>query len=306
MTDIATAAPGALPDRLKAVLVMCAAVTFFSGLDCTAKYLVTNTGIPVAEVVWLRFVGQFLLMAAILGPMALPSLLRTQKPALQTLRSLLMVATTACNFIAVKYLRLDQTVSIAFLAPLIVAALAGPLLGEWVGWRRALAIVAGFCGILIVVRPGVTDIHWAFGFSFLSVLAYAIFMIVTRKLSAIDPPFVTLFWALLAGMIFGFPVAAAHWVWPADWFEWLLLLSLGALGGMGHYLLIHAYRLAPASSVSPFMYFQIFSMTTLGFLVFGDRPDHWTLMGAAIIIASGIYLVHRERITARGPTTLVP
>lgn len=306
MIGLVTTGPSALPDRLKAALIMCAAVTFFSCLDCTAKYLVTKIEMPAAEVVWLRFAGQFLLMAAILGPAAIPHLLRTQKPGLQVIRSLLMVATTACNFVAVKYLQLDETVSIAFLAPLIVAALAGPLLGEWVGWRRALAIIAGFFGVLIVVRPGIADVHWAFGFSFLSVLAYSFFMIITRKLSAFDPPLVTLLWALLAGMIFGFPVAAAHWVWPPEWYHWLMLLSLGAFGGMGHYLLIHAYRLAPASSVSPFMYFQIFSMTALGFFVFNDRPDSWTLIGAAIIIASGIYLVHRERMTARAATTLVP
>ncbi|MEQ1672924.1 MAG: DMT family transporter [Hyphomicrobium sp.] len=288
-------APGAMPERLKAILLMCAAVTLFSCLDASAKYLVSHSALPTAQVVWMRFAGQALLMAAILGPWTIPSLLRTNKLGLQIIRSFLMVACTACNFVAVQYLRLDQTVAMAFLAPLVVAALAGPLLGEWVGWRRMLAIVIGFAGILIVVRPGFTEVHWAFGVAFLSMLAYAFFMLVTRKLSAFDPPLVTLFYALLAGTVLGGPIAFMQWVWPASFVQWLQLLSLGAFGGLGHYLLILAYRLAPASSVSPFLYFQLMSMVGLGYVIFGDVPDRWSLAGAAVVIASGVYLVHRER-----------
>lgn len=305
MSDLrfSRAAASALPDRVKAIALMCVAVTLFSCLDASAKYLITHSNLPTAEVIWIRFVGQVLLMAAVLGPWTLPSLLKTQKLGLQTVRSLLMVATTACNFIAVKYLRLDQTVSIAFLAPLVVAALAGPLLGEYVGWRRALAIFAGFIGILIVVRPGFADVHWAFAVSFIGMLAYALFMILTRKLTPYDPPLVTLFYAMLAGVIGGAFVALPDWVWPAEAWQWLMLLSLGFFGGLGHYLLIFAYRYAPASSVSPFLYFQIISMVGLGYLVFGDVPDLWSLAGAAVIIASGVYLVQRERKLGVTPPT---
>lgn len=289
----------ALSDRMKAIALMAAAVTLFSCLDATAKHLVSHSELKTAQVVWLRFMGQIALMLAILGPNALPGLLTTQKPGLQTIRSFLMAATTTCNFIAVKYLRLDQTVSIAFLAPLVVAALAGPFLGEWVGWRRMLAILVGFLGILVVVRPGFAEVHWAFGVSLLSMLAYALFMLVTRKLAPFDPPLTTLFYAMLAGGILGAPFALAEWVWPANILEWLKLLSLGAFGGLGHYLLIHAYRLAPASSVTPFLYFQILSMVSLGYLVFGDVPDHWSVLGSAIVIGAGMYLVHREHVIAR-------
>jgi len=297
----------AINDRLKAVLLMCAAVTLFSCLDASAKYLVSNSGIATSQVVWMRFAGQALLMAAILGPWTIPSLLRTKKLGLQIARSFLMVACTACNFIAVKYLRLDQTVAIAFLAPLVVAALAGPMLGEWVGWRRMLAILVGFAGILIVVRPGFADVHWAFGVSFLSMLSYALFMLLTRKVSTYDPPLVTLFYALLAGTIFGIPFAYADWTWPASVMQWVQLASLGAFGGFGHYLLILAYRLAPASSVTPFLYFQLLSMVSLGYIVFGDVPDRWTLAGSLVVVASGIYLVservqHKESL-ATAPST---
>ena len=289
----------ALPDRLKAVMLMCGAVTLFSCLDATAKWLVSHSSIATAEIVWMRFIGQCVLMAIILGPSTLPTLLHTNKLGLQLIRSVMMVATTTFNFMAVQHLRLDQTVSIAFMAPLVVAALAGPILGEYVGWRRMLAVVVGFIGILIVVRPGVSDVHPAFLYSILSMLAYASFMLLTRKLSTFDPPLVTLFYALLIGTIAGTPFALANWVWPETWQQWLMLLSLGAFGGLGHYLLIFAYRLAPASSVSPFLYFQLLSMVGLGFLVFGDVPDHWTILGSAVVIASGLYLVHRERVAHR-------
>lgn len=290
-------------DRLKAIALMCTAVTVFACLDASAKYLVTKGGLPTAEIVWLRFVGQMLLMIAILGPNAIPSLFTTKKLGWQIIRSILMAATTTFNFIAVKYLRLDQTVSIAFLAPLVVAALAGPFLGEWVGWRRMVAILAGFLGILIVVRPGFTHVHWAFGIAFLAMLAYALFMLVTRKLSPFDPPLVTLFYALLVGTVASAPPAISVWIWPADLWQWAQLLSLGALGGTGHYLLILAYRLAPASSVTPFLYFQILSMVSLGYLVFGDVPDRWSMLGSSVVIAAGVYLVHRERVISREEKT---
>ena len=285
-----------LSGRLKAILLMCAAVTLFACLDANAKYLGSHFKMPVAEIVWTRFVGQFLLMVALLGPRAVPGLFKTQKFGLQMVRSFLMAATTVCNFVAVQYLRLDQTISIAFLAPLVVALLAGPLLGEYVGWRRALAIVTGFIGILIVIRPGFTQLHPALAVSFAAMLAYALFMIVTRKLSGFDTPFVTLFYSLLVGVVGGALFAIPQWVWPSNVFECLLLLTLGALGGLGHYLLILAYRLAPASSVSPFLYFQLLSMVSLGYFVFGDTPDRWSLIGSAVVIASGLYLVHRERV----------
>jgi drug/metabolite transporter (DMT)-like permease len=306
MADAAAPAPvggqfGNMSQRMKAIALMCAAVTFFSCLDAMAKYIAAHSNMGTAQIVWLRFLGQMVLMAALLGPSAIPALLKTEKPALQALRSLMMLGTTAFNFLAVQYLRLDQTISIAFLAPLVVAALAGPILGEWVGWRRALAIVVGFFGVLIVVRPGFAAVHWAFGASFLSMLCYATFMLLTRRLSTYDQPLTTLFLGLLAGAAAGAPIALAHWVWPQDWQQWLMLLSLGAFGGFGHYLLIHAYGLAPASSVSPFLYFQLLSMVGLGYAVFGDVPDTWTMLGSCVVIASGLYLVHRERVTRNIP-----
>jgi drug/metabolite transporter (DMT)-like permease len=276
--------------------MLIAAVSLFSALDTVAKLLVTHYHIPVTEVVWLRFAGQTFYMIMIFGIVGLPGLLATNRLELQTVRSLLMVTTTACNFIALQSLRLDQTVTITFLAPLVVAALAGPLLGEWVGWRRGLAIVVGFIGVVIAVHPGSTPLSGAVLISFTGMLAYAFFMLLTRHLSAIDRPYVTLFYSMLAGTVFALPLALRDWVAPPDLTTWALLASLGAFGGAGHTLFIFAYKLAPASAVSPFLYVQLLTMVTAGYLVFGDVPDAWTLTGAAIVAASGVYLVHRERI----------
>lgn len=289
---------GAGHDTLRAILLLVLAVSLFSCLDATAKVLVTRRGIPVTEVVWLRFLGQTLYMIALFHAFDLPALLNTSRLKLQLLRSILMVTTTAGNFIALQSLRLDQTITITFLAPLVVAALAGPLLGEWVGWRRALAIMVGFGGVVVAVHPGSAPISPAMIASLTGMFAYALFMILTRHLAAFDPPFVTLFYSMLAGTLLGAPLAADVWVQPADLSTWALLASLGALGGSGHWLFILAYKAAPASRVSPFIYVQLLTMTLAGYLVFGDTPDASTLTGAAIVIASGIYLVHRERVTA--------
>jgi drug/metabolite transporter (DMT)-like permease len=284
-------------DRLKAVGLMCVAVTLFAGLDTSAKYLETRAGLPVMQIVWARFTGQFLLMLTLLSVLPVRALFGTNKLKLEMVRSLLMVSTTACNFLALLYLRLDQTVTVVFLAPLVVAALAGPLLGEWVGWRRAVAISVGFLGILIVARPGLAGLHPAFLLAFGAMLAYALFMLLTRHLAAYDTPLVMLFYSVLLGAVGLAPFALWSWVWPATAAQWLLLGGLGVLGGTGHYFFIHAYRLAPASSVAPFLYLQLVSMVGFGYAVFADVPDVWTLLGSIVIIGSGIYLIHRERVT---------
>jgi drug/metabolite transporter (DMT)-like permease len=245
----------------------------------------------------MRFVGQFVVMLPILFALSPRALLETKKLKLELVRSLLMVSTTACNFLALQFLRLDQTVSVAFLAPLLVALLAGPLLGEWAGWRRLVAISVGFLGVLIVVHPGVGGLHPAFLLAFGAMLAYALFMLLTRYLAAYDKPLSMLFYSILLGTFALAPFALWAWVWPATVGQWLLLSILGVLGGTGHYLFIHAYRLAPAPTIAPFLYLQLLTMVGFGYAVFGDRPDVWTLLGSAVIIVSGVYLLHRERVT---------
>ena len=283
-------------ERLRAIGLMILATVCFAALDTTAKYLVATKHIPVAEVTWLRFVGHAVFSAAVLWPsFAFRPSLRSKKPVLQILRSVLMIVTTGFNFIALQYLQLDQTITIFFLAPLIVAALAGPLLNEWVGWHRMLAIVAGFLGVLLVMHPGFGTVHWAMLLVLIATLGYALYNLATRYLAAFDPAEVTQTYTPLAGVIIVAPFALHAWQWPAETWLWALFASLGFWGGLGHWLLILAHRHAPASLLAPFIYLGLIWMSAGGYLVFGDVPTSWTLSGAAVVILSGLYLLARER-----------
>ena len=274
---------------------MCGAVTVFAMLDSTAKYLAGELGVPVAQVIWLRFFIHAVLSILILLPLLGKQGFVSAKPGHQLLRSVLLATTTAFNFAAVKYLRLDQTVTIFFLPPLLVAAWAGPILGEWVGWRRLLAILTGFIGVIFVTRPGFGGIHWAVLFSFGATLTYALYGIHTRYLTGHDRSEVNIFYTAIAGAVLGAPFGLAAWVWPQDTLTWGLFAWTGITGLVGHWLLVLAYKRAPAPVVTPFVYFGLIPMILLGFTVFGDVPDVWTLLGGGIVIGSGLYLYVRER-----------
>jgi drug/metabolite transporter (DMT)-like permease len=281
--------------RLKAIGLMALATVCFAGLDSTAKYLVAVKGVPVAEVTWFRFLGHVVFSAVALWPFAFKPSLRSAKPLVQMFRSMLMVVTTGFNFVALKFLQLDQTVTIFFLTPLLVAALAGPLLDEWVGWHRVLAIVAGFLGVLLVMHPGFGTLHWAMLLVLVATFGYALYNLATRYLAAFDPPQVTQTYTPLAGVVIMAPFALAAWHWPPDEAVWVLLASLGIWGGLGHWFLILAHRSAPAPVLAPFIYLGLIWMSAAGYLIFGDVPTLWTLSGAAIVILSGLYLLARER-----------
>jgi drug/metabolite transporter (DMT)-like permease len=284
---------------LAAMGLMCLTWALFACLDATAKYLGSATDLPMAQIVWMRFLGQFAGMLALLGFVAVPDLMRSRKPAMQIVRSFLLLGSTVFNFLALRHLQLDQATTINFLAPLATAMLAGPLLGEWIGWRRGIAIVIGFCGALVAIRPGFAGLSPGVALAFGTMLCMAFFGIVTRYLAAFDRSEATLFYSLMAGTVVVAPFGLADWVWPDGSFVWLLLLSMGVYGGLGHYAFIVAHRYAPASALAPFLYFALVTHSTAGFLVFGQVPDRWTLAGAAIVIVTGLYLLHRERTTAR-------
>ena len=285
--------------RGRAIGLMCIAWALFSCIDGTAKYLTTVLHVPTLQVVWVRFLGQFVAMLLAFGLLAVPRLLRSTKPGHQLIRSALLLSSTVFNFFALQTLRLDQTMTIQFLTPLTVALLAGPLLGEWIGWRRFVAILVGFGGILVAVRPGLGGFQPAIGLAFVSMLSYAAFSLLTRYLSPHDPAEVTLFYSLFAGALLLAPVGIGGWVWPADWLTWALIATIGLWAGAGHYIFIIAHRYAPASVLAPFVYMALLTHSAIGFFVFGQLPDAWTLAGAAIVVVSGLYLIHRERVRAR-------
>jgi drug/metabolite transporter (DMT)-like permease len=291
--------------RLSAIALICAATSLFAFLDTTSKYLSTVAHLPVPELVWMRFVTAALVTFAILGPRGAVRAARSRKIWHQLLRSTFLLGSTAFNFVALQYLQLDQTATIFFLAPFVVAALAGPLLNEWVGWRRLIAICVGFSGVLFVTRPGFGGVHWAISLSFLSTLSYALYSLLTRYLARYDNIRTTLLYTPIAGGVFVAPFAISVWQTPQNTSEWLLLLGTGLLGGFSHWLLIMAHERAPAPVLAPFGYFNIVSMISLGYLVFGDVPSWWTLAGAGIIILSGLYLLIRERqkLSSSGPAS---
>jgi drug/metabolite transporter (DMT)-like permease len=279
--------------RLIGIGLMCLTVTCFTGIDSTAKYL--GGQMDTLQIVWARYAFAFVLALIITNPVSNPSLMRTSRLKLQVFRSFLLLLSTVANFIALRYLRLDQTVTIGFSAPFMVAALAGPILGEVVGLRRWIAIMVGFLGVLVVTRPGFGGIHPAALFTLLGMGSYALYIIITRMLSYTDSSSTTLFYSNLVGAAAVSFVVPFVWTTPQSWLVVLLMVFMGACAMTGHYLLILAYRLAPTAVIAPFIYSQIVSGIIAGYVIFGDLPDRWTLIGAAIVVASGLYLLYLEQ-----------
>lgn len=288
--------------RLAAIALICTAFACFSLLDATAKWLSPRIGL--IETTWARYVFSFLIVSILLNPWTKPDIAITRRPWMQGVRSLALFSSTMLNFLALQYLQLTETITIAFLQPLAVALVAGPVLGEKVGPRRLAAIAVGFLGVLLVTRPGAGGIHWAATFSFISVGCYVVYSLLTRILASHDPPETTMFYSAAAGIVVLSPVVPFIWKASPDLFTLTMMIAIGFWGALGHWLLIHAHRLAPASALAPFLYTQIIWMILLGYFIFGDIPDRWTLTGAGVVILSGIYLLHRERVRHVGRTTL--
>ncbi len=283
--------------RLTGIALMCCAVASFSCLDATGKYL--NHHMDTLQVVWARYFFAFVLTLVFANPVITPGLTSTKRPILQIGRSALLLLSTIINLFALRWLQLDEALSILFSTPFMVAALCVPLLGETVGWRRWAAIIVGFFGVLVVARPGLGGMHPAALLSFGSAVCYALYAISTRLLSRTDSSDTTQFYTSLVGAVAMTVVLPFVWSMPESWFIAGLMVLIGALGGGGHYLLIRAHRLAPASALAPFIYTQMIWTTTLGFLVFGDLPHRWTIVGGLIVISSGLYLLHRETIRGK-------
>jgi drug/metabolite transporter (DMT)-like permease len=286
--------------RLVGIGLMCTALMCFSCLDAISKWLGPHIG-PL-ETTWARYISSVFLVSLVLNPWSQPDIALTKKPWMQAVRSLLLFMSTILNFFALQHLQLMETMSIIFLAPLLVALLSGPILGEWVGTRRMVAISVGFVGVLIVTRPGTGHVHPAALLSLAGTFCYAFYAILTRILAAHDSSATTMFYSGLGGLFILTPVMPFVWRQPENSTVVFFMVLIGAFGALGHWLLILAYKRAPAPVLSPFIYSQLIWMMMLGYFVFGDIPDRWTLVGASVVIASGLYLLHRERVTGRVPT----
>ena len=281
-------------DRLRGIGLFCAALLVFTFIDTSAKYAVAF--VPSLEIVWARYFFHALLVVLILRPWRDWTPYRTRRPFAQTIRAMLLFLSTIFNFLALRSLRLDQTTTISFSAAFVMAAMSGPLLGDWVGPRRWAAIVAGFIGVLIVIRPGTTSFEPAMLLSVGSMLSYSAYMLYTRHLAGTDTNASMILIAGALPALLLTPVVVPVFVPPPTiWVAGALLLT-GIAGAAGHWLLIQAHRLAPTSVLSPFLYTELIWMISAGYIVFDEVPDRYTIVGAVIIVASGLYILYRQRV----------
>ncbi|HTV68402.1 MAG TPA: DMT family transporter [Rhizobiaceae bacterium] len=280
---------------LAAILLIIGAGFFFACLDTGAKYLVLS-GMSALFVAWVRFATHLVLVLLLFRGWDNRAMYTAKNLPAQVLRGVFLVATTAFNFMALRTLQLAETMSFFFFAPMVITALAGPLLGEWAGWRRWLAVIAGFAGVLVITRPGVSAFELGHVYALVSMLSYVFYVIMTRQMGVRETAESMIFYSALAPTILMAPVALYTASLPVEPWHWAILLSLGFFGGFGHWLIIRAYKLATTSALAPYPYLQMVWMIVSGYVIFDQFPDNWTLAGAAIIVASGLYIVRREHL----------
>ncbi|RDE51043.1 MAG: DMT family transporter [Candidatus Accumulibacter meliphilus] len=282
------------PLRLHAALLFLTALLLFAALDATAKHLSALFAVPL--LVWARYLVHLVIMLLAVAPSMGRRLIVTERPWLMSLRGLTLVAVTLLGQLALKTLPLAETTALIFVAPLLVALLAAPLLGETVRLRTWLATIAGFVGVLLIARPGGSLFGPGVAYALGAALSYAAYQILTRKLAASEHPMRLLFYTALLGTLAMLPVLPVYWdgIWPTPT-QSLLIISLGLYGGIGHFLLIRAFHETSASLLAPLIYTQLVWATLLGWLVFDHFPDLLTVVGMIVIGASGLSLAIRWR-----------
>lgn len=282
--------PPATPARAELVGIglMLGAAAAFAGLDASGKWL-NQVGNPVGTAA-VRYVAGFLLVSAFINPWSRAGLPRSRSPGLQVVRAGFLIAATLCSMYAYRALPMTQSAAISFVAPLIVACIAGPLLGERIGWRGGLAVLAGFAGVMIITRP-VGGVQAASVLALGTAVANALYVVATRLLAGRDSTRTTLFYTGLVGAAAALLVLPFTWQPPETVLGWGVTAAMGVLASVGHWLMILAHRRAPASLLAPFGYAQLLWAAVLGWLVFGEVPDRWTVVGGAVVIGAGLYLL---------------
>ena len=283
----------AAPSIVRGILFMALAGLLFAVMDSMAKHL--SAHYAVGQIVWARYIFHLLTLPFLIGTGSWVAVVRTQRLGLQLLRSLLLLGSTFFFFLAIKYIQLATATAIGFVGPLMVTALSVPLLGEKVGPRRWAAVLVGFAAVPLIVRPGSDAMHWAAFLPLLVAACFAFYQITTRILSRSDSALTTLFYSATVGAVaMTVLLPTIDWRWP-DPAGWTSMAFLGFAGSLGHLMMIRAFTIAPASSLAPFGYLQLVWATALGFLLFGDLPDRWTIAGALLLAGSGLYVLYRER-----------
>lgn len=276
------------------VVIMALSILFMTMIDTSAKWLVI-AGIPVIQVVFMRYAIHFFLSLFVTIPKDGLEVLRSNAIPKQILRALFLLASTVFLVLALRTLPITLNTAIVFTMPILVTLLAIPILGEKVGMHRICAVLIGFCGVLVVLQPWGAKIDPAMLYSFGVVVTGALYMIMTRMLAGIDKNATSQIWSSGLATVCLLPFALLQWVWPETTVDYAFLLLIGVFGATAHTLLTAAHRFADTSILAPVLYIQMVFATLAGIIFFNTFPTIWTLVGAVIIICSGLYIWHRER-----------
>jgi drug/metabolite transporter (DMT)-like permease len=271
----------------------------FACMDGVSRYLASHYSVITVATIRYWVFAAFVLSTAAASPGGIRAVARSRAPRLQVARGLLLAVELCVVVLSFVLLGLIGTHAIFAVYPLLVAALAGPLLGEYVGWRRGVAILVGLVGVLVILRPGFQVFSPLALVPFAGALMFALYALWTRKAALIDPPETSLFYIGVVGAAAITLVAPFFWTPIRGWVDWGWMLVLCATAILGHFLLIKAYAVAEAGTVQPFAYFQLVFVTIIALTVFDERPDAWTVAGAALILAAGLYTIAREARLAR-------
>lgn len=279
-------------NRQIGILIASLGTLFFATLDASGKWLVQT--MPVMEVVWLRFFIHSVTSGIFLGPRYGWSIFKVSNYKLQFLRVILMIAMTALNFAALQYLQLAQTGAVQFSVPIMIAVISSWWFKDHLPLKNWIAIIFGFFGVLIILNPFSHDFHPAMFLALINAMIYAVFNLITRKVAATDHPAATQLMSALGPTLILLPVIFFDWKNPETSADWLAVVAVGAGGFLGHFCLALSYRYAKANVLSPFFYQQIIYMTFFGWLIFNQMPDMSVIVGAAVVILSGLYLLLQE------------
>ncbi len=277
------------PQRiLLGILFICMAGGCFAFMLAAAKAL--GATYSSFQISWARAFGHIVFLLIAFLPKYGLGVMKTRRPVVQLTRSALLFTSNLLSFLALNFIPLAKQSSISQTAPLIVTMLAGPMLGERTTLPRVLALLCGFTGVLLVIRPGSAVFHWASVAVVVSAAAYALYQILTRRVAGLESPETSALYSSVVGAFGMLLVMPFVWITPANLTDLALFCALGVLGALGHYCIAIAFGFGPANILSPFQYFQLLASVAVGFVLFGEAPDLFTWLGAAVIVGSGLYL----------------
>ena len=262
-------------------------------MDAIAKYL--SYSLPILQITWFRFFFSAVITGIFIYLFSRKSFVRSKNIKSQVLRGILLLTSSLLFFYAISVISLAKALTLAFICPLIVTALSPYFLKERVGRRRWTAVIVGFIGVLIVIRPGIVEFNWASLASLGTGLCYAIYLIVTRSLKDTDNGLLTLLFTSIVGTVVLSVYLPFVWVNPSL-NQLLLAVNMGFIAALAHGLIIISYHYSDASKLAPLGYFEIIPNIIIGHILFSDFPDKYTILGLLVIILSGIYVFRRERI----------